>query len=332
MTHQFIINDENIVNEYGYRVMTEGIDTVQFMRNPIVLYIHERGFKKANGPEGNEVIARVIKLWKDKGQLMAEVEFDVAEEFSKRIAGKVERGYVRMASIYADVIATSTDLADVLPGQIFETVTESKLVELSIVDIGGNDNALKLSRGGKKIKLKRLNTKTKTNIDMNIQTIALSLGMGADSAAENIMAKVNEIKLAKDKAEARVKELEAGIKDSEKAEAVVLVDKAVKLGLIPEGLKESQLKSFEGDFNGQKVVLSKLIGDKEADDAKDGKHQTVREVVLSGKGGNGKKTVELSFDYLQKNDPEELRRIHKEQPDEYVRLSKEYAAGKRYTV
>jgi len=79
-------------------------------------------------------------------------------------------------------------------------------------------------------------------------------------------------------------------------------------------------------------VLSKLIGDKEADDAKDGKHQTVREVVLSGKGGNGKKTVELSFDYLQKNDPEELRRIHKEQPDEYVRLSKEYAAGKRYTV
>ena len=330
MKHKFIINDENIVNEYGYRVMNDGLDTTQFMRNPIVLFIHERGFAKANGPEGHEVIGRVVALEKKDGQLIAEIEFDVEDDFSKKIAGKVERGYIRMASIYADVIETSIDAKDILPGQIFETVMTSKLVEVSIVDIGGNDNALKLSREGKRIKLKRLKSKPEINSDMDMKSIALALGMGAETKPETVLGKVNELKLAKEAAEKKVQELEGEISATAKAEGEALIEKAVKLNLIHEDLKDSQLKAFEADPAGQKAVLSKMITDKEADSAQEGKETAVREVVLNGKGTPGKKTVELTFDHLQKNDPSELRRLRDEEPKEYARLAKEYAAGKRH--
>lgn len=321
MKHKFVVNDENNVNEYGYRVMTDGIDTAQFMRNPVVLYMHNRAHDDVS-----KVIGRAVALEKKDGQLIAEVELDEADEFAKKIAGKVERGFIKMASFYADVKETSTDSADVLPGQIFETVTKSKMVEMSIVDIGGNDNALKLSRNGQSVQLNKLETK----IDMDTKTIALSLGMDANTNADSILSGVRELKLAKEKAETRVQELEANITKTQKAEAETLVDKAVKLGLIPEGLKESQVKAFENDFDGQKVTLAKLIEEKEADAKTDEKHGTVREVVLGGKGSKSKGGVELSFDYLQKNDVEELRRVRDEEPQKYAQLAKDYANGKRY--
>lgn len=316
MTHKFIINDENIVNEYGYRVMTDGIDTKQFMRNPVVLYMHTRGTK------GNEVIGRVIKLEKQKGQLIAEVEFDTEDKFAKKIAGKVERGFIKMSSIGADVIATSSDKKDVLKGQIFETVTKSKLVELSIVDIGANDNALKLNKGNKRIKLNRIKTE-----NMSIKTIALALGMSEDTKENDVLAQVQKIKLAKDKAEQRVAELEKKQKDTETAEATALVDKAIELGLIPEALKASQLNAFATDFDNQKVTLSKLIEDKEKENDLNGRNETIKTIILNK---SGKKGVTLSFDYLQKNDPEKLREIRNNQPEEYARLAKDYAKGVRH--
>lgn len=329
MTHKFIVNDENKVNEYGYRVMTDGIDTTQFMRNPIVLYMHNRAHD-----DPRKVVGKGIGLEKKNGQLIVEVEFDEKEKHAKRVADKVVGGYIKMASFYADVRETSTDPADALPGQIYETVTKCKMVEMSIVDVGGNDNALKLSRDGNPVKLAKLQTKPENHNNMDIKSIALSLGMDADTKPETVLQKVAAIKLAKETAEARVKELENTMKASQAAEAETLLSKAVTLGLIPEGLKQSQMKAFEADFEGQKVILAKLISDKEAETAQDGKHTAVKEVILGGKktaGGIGG-AVELSFDYLQKHDPAELRRLRDEDNATYVKLAKEYADGKRYTA
>ena len=59
-----------------------------------------------------------------------------------------------MASAGLEPIETTPDPALVLPGQTRETVTRSKLVEVSIVDIGGNDEALQLyGQEGKLLKL-----------------------------------------------------------------------------------------------------------------------------------------------------------------------------------
>ena len=89
-------------------------------------------------------------------------KFDVEQEFAKDLAGKVERGFINMCSLHADVKETSTDEELLLPGQTLETVTKCKLIEISIVDVGGNDNALKLSRDGKEVQLNKIKEKPKT--------------------------------------------------------------------------------------------------------------------------------------------------------------------------
>ena len=324
MKHQFIINTEN-VNSYGYRILTEGIDYAQYMRNPVVLFMHERdGYSN----KGSEVIGRCTKLYKEGTTLIAEVEFDEQDEFAKKIAGKVERGYIRMASMFAEIKEVSADPHHLLEGQVYETVTACKLVEISIVDIGGNDNALKLSKDGKPFQLKKIVTNTSNNMD--IKVIALALGMGENTKEEAVLSALHSLKTDKEKAEAEVVALKKTIRDIHKSEATTLVDKAVQLGLIPEALKESQLKQFEADFDGQKAVLSKLVADKEAENTQQGKANTVREVVL-GAGAKPTGTANESFDYLQKKNPERLRAIRDKEPEEYARLAKEYADGVRYT-
>ena len=324
MKHQFIINTEN-VNSYGYRILTDGIDYAQYMRNPVVLFMHERD---GYGNKGSEVIGRCTKLYKEGTTLIAEVEFDEQDEFAKKIAGKVERGYIRMASMYAEIKEVSTQPQHILEGQVYETVTACKLVEISIVDIGGNDNALKLSKDGKPFQLKKIVTNTSNNMD--IKVIALALGMGENTKEEAVLSTLHSLKTDKEKAEAEVVALKKTISETRTAEATTLVDKAVQLGLIPQALKESQLKQFEADFDGQKAVLSKLVVDKEAENTRQGKANTVREVVL-GAGAKPTGTADESYDYLQKKNPERLRAIRDKEPEEYARLAKEYANGVRYT-
>lgn len=324
MKHQFIINTEN-VNSYGYRILTDGIDYAQYMRNPVVLFMHERDI---NAYKGSEVIGHCTKLYKEGTTLIAEVEFDEQDEFAKKIAGKVERGYIRMASMFAEIKEVSADPHHLLEGQVYETVTACKLVEISIVDIGGNDNALKLSKDGKPFQLKKIVTNTSNNMD--IKVIALALGMGENTKEEAVLSALHSLKTDKEKAEAEVVALKKTIREIHKSDATTLVDKAVQLGLIPEALKESQLKQFEADFDGQKAVLSKLVADKEAENTQQGKANTVREVVL-GAGAKPTGTADENFDYLQKYNPAKLRQLREEQPEEYARLAKEYANGTRYT-
>ena len=324
MTHQFIINTEH-VNSYGYRILTDGIDYAQYMRNPVVLFMHERD---GYGNKGSEVIGRCTRLYKEGTTLIAEVEFDEQDEFAKKIAGKVERGYIRMASMFAEIKEVSTEPQHILEGQVYETVTACKLVEISIVDIGGNDNALKLSKDGKPFQLKKIVTNTSNNMD--IKVIALALGMGENTKEEAVLSAIHSLKTDKEKAEAEVVALKKTISETRTAEATTLVDKAVQLGLIPQALKESQLKQFEADFDGQKAVLSKLVADKEAENTQQGKANTVREVVL-GAGAKPTGTADESFDYLQKKNPDRLRALRDKEPEEYARLAQEYANGVRYT-
>ena len=324
MKHQFIINTEN-VNSYGYRILTDGIDYAQYMRNPVVFFMHERD---GYGNKGSEVIGRCTRLYKEGSTLIAEVEFDEQDEFAKKIAGKVERGYIRMASMFAEIKEVSTQPQHILEGQVYETVTACKLVEISIVDIGGNDNALKLSKDGKPFQLKKIVTNTSNNMD--IKVIALALGLGENTKEDTVLSALHSLKTDKEKAEAEVVALKKTISETRTAEATTLVDKAVQLGLIPQALKESQLKQFEADFDGQKAVLSKLVADKEAENTQQGKANTVREVVL-GAGAKPTGTANENFDYLQKKNPERLRALRDKEPEEYARLAKEYANGVRYT-
>lgn len=137
------------MNCYGSRVLTEGIDLSQYEKNPVLLWMHRRSWETGAMP-----IGRIENLRKEDGKLIGTPVFDQNDSFAKQIESKWENGFLRMASAGLEPIETTPDPALVLPGQTRETVTRCKLVEVSIVDIGGNDEALQLyGEEGKVLKL-----------------------------------------------------------------------------------------------------------------------------------------------------------------------------------
>lgn len=126
-----VISSER-VNCYGSRVLTLGIDTEQYKRNPVLLYMHNR-YGRENMPIGYIEDIRV-----DNNMLLGSPVFDMEDDDAVKIANKWEKGVLRMMSPSLEPTETSNDPSLILQGQWRETVTKCKLIEVSIVDIGGN--------------------------------------------------------------------------------------------------------------------------------------------------------------------------------------------------
>ena len=163
------------VNCYGSRVLTDGIDITQYEKNPVLLYMHKRCF------DGSLPIGRITNLRKDGDRLIGTPEFDDGDEKAAAIASKWENGFLRMASAGLEIIAVSDAKEDLMPGQTRPTITKSKLIEVSIVDIGANDDALQLySQEGNMLKLAGgadcdvLPLLKKENENAEINTLAMS--------------------------------------------------------------------------------------------------------------------------------------------------------------
>lgn len=144
-----VVISTGAVNCYGSRVLTSGIDLSQFERNPLLLWMHRRSFE-----EGAMPIGRIENLRTDGDRLIGTPVFDSEDEFAQKIARKWENGFLRMASAGLVIVETSDAPEHLLQGQRRATITRSRLEEVSIVDIGGNDEALQLyDTEGKVLKL-----------------------------------------------------------------------------------------------------------------------------------------------------------------------------------
>lgn len=138
MAKEVVISTSGL-NCYGSRVLTSGIDLTQYQKNPVLLWMHRRSFNGKDMP-----IGRMENLRIDGDRLIGTPVFDENDEFAKQIAGKWENGFLRMASAGIEIIETSDAPEHLLQGQTRATITRCKLEEVSIVDIGGNDDALQL--------------------------------------------------------------------------------------------------------------------------------------------------------------------------------------------
>lgn len=134
-----VIISTEAVNSYGTRVLTSGIDLSQYERNPVLLWMHRRSWEPGAMP-----IGRIENLRTEGDKLIGTPVFDKNDPFAQQIESKWENGFLRMASAGLVILETSNDPALVYPGQKRETVTRSILEEVSIVDIGSNDDALQL--------------------------------------------------------------------------------------------------------------------------------------------------------------------------------------------
>ena len=134
------------INAYGTRILTEGMNLKQYARNPVLLYMHNRG----------EVIGLVKDVVVDDEEITAELVFDEASELSRRCKKQFEFGSLRMVSVGIDILELSSDKKHLLQGQTRPTISKSKLVEVSLVDVGANDDAIVLYKGGKQLNCREI--------------------------------------------------------------------------------------------------------------------------------------------------------------------------------
>lgn len=146
MAKEVIISTSRL-NSYGCRVITSGIDYSQFEKNPILLYMHKRGY------DGSMPIGRVENIRVDGDRLIGTPVFDDEDEYAAKVSHKWDKDFLRMSSASIEPIEISTDPSVLVEGQTRATITKSKLIEVSIVDIGSNDDALKLVNKDKVLEL-----------------------------------------------------------------------------------------------------------------------------------------------------------------------------------
>ena len=221
------------LNSYGYRVLTDGVDITQYERNPILLYMHNRG----------KAIGLIKDIKKENGEITGEPVFDEATELSTQCKKQWDFGTLRMVSIGFEIVETSEAAELVVPGQRYATVTKARLIEVSLVDIGANNDAIRLHKDGQLITLSeggdcplpRLNHKpTNNQPQMDIKALALTLGLPetADEAAVN--AKLNELKGSKEESDRMRTENE----QLKLAQITAAVDAAIKARKIPADKKQ----------------------------------------------------------------------------------------------
>lgn len=231
------------LNSYGYRVLTDGVDIEQYERNPILLYMHNRG----------QAIGVIKDVKREKGEMIGELAFDEATELSRQCKKQWEFGSLRMVSIGIDVIETSDAPELLVSGQRYPTVTKSRLFEVSLVDIGANNDAIRLYKDGQLITLGEggdcplpplKHKQTKNNPQMDIKTLALQLGLPetADEAAVN----------------KRLAELKASSEESDKMRKE---NEALKLGQITAAVDAAILaKKIPAEKKQHFIDLGKKVG------------------------------------------------------------------------
>ena len=311
MSRKVRISDSSL-NSYGTRVLTSGVDLVQFKKNPVLLWMHNRAWRG----QQSEVLplGYVENIQVEGDSITGELVFDENDEFAKQIASKWDGGILRMVSPNFDIIAVdeSPDLA--VPGQTRATITKAKLVEVSVVDIGGNDNnialqyqgkELKLSEGGEFPEIPAIQLHNPKKEEMSYKTIALKLGLNEDAPEEKVLSEVSILLGYKTANETLRKELN----DLKLSGITGKVNAAVTAGLLPADKAADMIALGKMDEKQLDTVLSLL-------------HKPVKPTtVINTPANNG--SVELSkaqkLSDIPEKDWEELRENNNA---EYIRLYK----------
>lgn len=302
MSKRVRITNES-VNSYGFRVLTSGIDLSQYRRNPVLLYMHERG----------NVIGYVKDIEVHDGEVTGELVFDEATDLSKRCKKQYDVGSLRMVSVGLDPKETSGARELLLEGQTRPTVTKCKLVEVSLVDIGANDDAIVMTNDGTVIELGKdgncplplLNNNNKTEEKMDLKKLALQLGLPETADEATVLAKIAEL------------QKDAGVVLALKAEN----DKLVLAGittLVDSAIAERKITVENKDHF---VSLGKTIGVEELEKTLKAMSPQVKlsEVITPGAGG-----VQDKSEWTKLSDvPEsELLKLRENDKTTYKRLFK----------
>lgn len=262
----FVLHDET-VNTYGFRMLTSGVNLEEFRKNPVMLLNHN---------DYGLPIGRWENIRIDGTRILADAVFDESDPQGAEIKRKVEGGFIRMASIGAWPPEEKSDAYDLmLPGQTLPTVTRWTVREASIVTIGANHNALvfydrennrpiDLNDRGNLVRLMDRNDKQSNTLkNMSALTGLLNLSDSANeaeiaSAVRTVIGDRDRLKAENATLTSAIDQLNQEKAASRKAEAVVLVDAAIKDGRLAAKGRDGVLALFDKDFDGAKGILESI--------------------------------------------------------------------------
>ena len=302
-TKRVRISNESL-NSYGTRVLTAGMNVDQYNRNPVLLYMHERG----------QVIGYVKDLKVEGEEVTGELMFDEATELSQRCKKQWEFGSLKMVSAGIDILELSEDPKHLVAGQTSPTISKSKLFEVSLVDIGANDDAIVLQKDGKRIELGKdggvelpllhSNNNNQKPKQMDQEKLALELGLPKDADEATINATLAKLKA--DGAEAETLRQE---RDTLRAARIeTLVNAAIAEKKIGEDKKQ------------QFLDLGKKIG---ADELKQTFDAMSPQVKLSNiVGGGAPAGGHAEYKKLSDVPSDELAKLREQNPAQYKKLYK----------
>lgn len=253
-------------------MLTSGANLDEFRRNP-VMFLHHNDYDLP--------IGRWENIRVEGSQILADAVFDELDDQAMKVKGKVDRGFIRMASIGAWAPEEKTeDPAMMLPGQTGPTVTKWTVREASIVAIGANHNALRMYNRstGELIDLSDTDAvlrlmddlSIKNNDNMSTLKTILNLQDNAsdadiETAVQNLQQENESLKQTNATLEDENKRLkdeannaEAQRQQAQKAEAVQLVDAAVRDGRLDASGKDAFIALFDADFERAKATLNAI--------------------------------------------------------------------------
>lgn len=291
----FVLHDES-VNTYGFRMLTGGANLDEFRKNPVMLLNHN---------DWSMPIGRWENIRVEGGRILADAVFDTHDERAMEVARKVDENFIRMASIGAWPPEQTSDAFDLqLSGQTGPTVTRWTVREASIVTIGANHNALAFyDREGNVMDLLDQNVLLQLmdhSINQNKRTMGKLTEMLklSDQASEEqiasevgrLIANADRLKKENETLTAAIDRQKAEQKTREQAEAVALVDAAIKDGRIDAKGRESYISLFDRDFEGTKAALAAISA-----------HRSVTEQIHAAAGVQLGDWKDKSWDELDKS-------------------------------
>ena len=297
-----ISNDS--LNSYGTRVLTSGMSVEQYQRNPVLLYMHERG----------NVIGYVKDVKVENDEVTGELMFDEATELSTRCKKQYEFGSLKMVSAGLDILETSEAEELLVAGQTCPTITKSKLFEVSLVDIGANDDAIVLQKDGKRITLGKdsesplpmLNNNKQNKQEMEQKQFALQLGLPETATEAEITAKLGELKAAKE---------ENAKLQAEKATLTL----AGITASVEKAVSEKRIGSEKKD---EFIALGKEIGQEKLDSIFAAMSPQMKLSAVIGHHGGAAEQQEPKWTKLSDVPGDKLVKLRKNDVAEYKRLYK----------
>jgi hypothetical protein len=280
-----------------------------------MLWMHWRGV----------IIGYINDIRVENNEITGEPVFDEVREESKLAKQQWEKGSLRMGSPNFEVIEVSDDPALLKQGQRRPTITKCKLVEYSMVDIGGNDNNIRLTYANKELKLAEcehcevlpllkesiINPNNKSKMNQELQAIALMLGLSAEATLTDVQKQVRtllELKKENETLGNEVKTLKEQLDGIQLSGITSMVDEAIKAG------------KFTADKKNHFVELGKKVGAESLKMTLDAMSVSMKPSTILNKPSAG--GTPNQYQKLSEVPEAELKLMREEDKEQYKRLYK----------